>query len=67
MSAQNGDKKYWKRPGKEDGGISATENYNGNGLLHVFSSSTPFVADKSYTKFSAYTILNHNYDFKIAA
>ena len=67
VGLQYGDKKYWKRPNKVDVGISATENYNGYGLLHVFSTSTPFEPDRSYTKFSAYAILNHNSDFKSAA
>ncbi|KKS56357.1 MAG: hypothetical protein UV20_C0014G0002 [Candidatus Magasanikbacteria bacterium GW2011_GWA2_42_32] len=67
IERQCGEKRYWKRPGKIEGGISATENYNGNGLLHVFSSSTPFEPDRSYTKFSAYAILNHKADFKSAA
>ncbi len=52
----------WRRPGKEVG-ISATTNHKGNDLLHVFSSSTCFEADKSVTKSAAYTILNHGGDY----
>jgi putative DNA primase/helicase len=35
--------------------------------LYVFSTSTVFEAEKGYTKFSAYTLLNHNGDFSAAA
>ncbi len=57
---------YWRRPGKSIG-ISATVNHQGNDLFHNFSSSTPFDPDRSYTKFSAYAILNHAGDFTKAA
>jgi P4 family phage/plasmid primase-like protien len=58
---------YWRRPEKRDG-VSATTNYYGNDLLHVFSSNAyPFEADKSYSKFHALTILNHGGDFSSAA
>jgi hypothetical protein len=62
-----GDEVRWCRPGKE-GGVSATTNYNGNGLLHVFSTNAPpFEADRDYAKFTAYTLLNHEGDFGRAA
>ena len=57
---------YWRRPGKTFG-VSATTNYAGSDLLYVFSSSTPFEPDKSYSKFAAYTILEHNGDYGRAA
>jgi len=30
----------------------------------VFSSSTPFAPEQSYSKFGAYTVLNHGGDFR---
>jgi hypothetical protein len=56
----------WRRPGKKIG-ISATTNYRDSGLLYVFSSSTEFDSEKSYTKFGAYAVLNHGGDFGTAA
>jgi len=56
----------WRRPGK-DRGVSATTNHNGSDLLYVFSTSTEFEAERGYSKFSAYTILNHGGDFQGAA
>jgi len=57
---------YWRRPGK-DRGISATTNYAGSGLLYVFTSSTEFSSEKSYTKFGAYAVLEHGGDHNAAA
>jgi hypothetical protein len=57
---------YWRRPGK-DRGVSATTNYAGSDLLYVFSTSTDFDSEHGYSKFRAYTRLNHNGDFVRAA
>jgi putative DNA primase/helicase len=57
---------YWRRPGKVQG-VSATTNYGGSDLLYVFSTSTEFEADRAYTKFAAYALLNYDNDFKAAA
>lgn len=57
----------WRRPGKRGPGISATTNYAGNGLLYVFSTSTNFEPERGYTKFAAYTLLEHAGDFAAAA
>jgi hypothetical protein len=57
---------FWRRPGK-DRGISATTNYAGSDLLFVFTSSTMFDPDKSYTKFGALTVLQYNGDYGRAA
>lgn len=57
---------YWRRPGK-DRGISASTNFDGSGLLYVFSTSTAFDAERGYSRFGAYAILNHDGDFKAAA
>jgi hypothetical protein len=61
-----GDFTAWRRPGKNEG-ISATTNFNGNGKLYVFSTSTIFDAESSYSKFAAYAKIEHNGDFKQAA
>lgn len=62
----NGDELFWCRPGKGSG-ISASTNYNNTDLLYVFSSSSNFEANKGYTKFSAYALLNHANDYTSAA
>lgn len=63
-----GDKKFWKRPGKDTPGISATTGYGEKGdWLYVFSTSTGFKAGTTYDKFAAYAVLHHNGDFAAAA
>ncbi len=58
-----GDKKFWKRPGKDTPGISATTGYGEKGdWLYVFSTSTGFKAGTTYDKFAAYAVLHHNGD-----
>jgi Bifunctional DNA primase/polymerase, N-terminal len=57
----------WRKPAKEGTGISATTNYQGSDLLYVFSTSTIFEPQQGYTKFHAYTLLNHGGDFAAAA
>lgn len=57
---------YWRRPGK-DRGVSATTNHGGSNLFYVFSTSTDFEPERGYSKFSVYSILNHNGDFQAAA
>lgn len=63
---QRGDITRWRRPEK-DIGVSATTNWQGSDLLYVFSTSTPFEAERGYSKWRAYAILNHAGDFKAAA
>lgn len=74
---QSGERKLWRRPGKDTPGISATTgslSKAGNDLFVVFSSNAhPFdscgpggKAGASYTKFAAYTLLNHGGDFAAA-
>jgi hypothetical protein len=58
---------YWRRPGKEAPGTSATTNYAGSDLLKVFSTSTPFDTETSYTRFAAYAVLDHGGDYGAAA
>jgi Bifunctional DNA primase/polymerase, N-terminal len=58
---------HWQRPGKNSG-QSATVNFAGAGLLHVFSSNAaPFDSDRSYSKFAAYVLLEHHGDASAAA
>ena len=56
----------WRRPGKAEG-ISATTNFNGNDKFYVFSTSTQFEAETSYSKFAFYATIKHGGDFKAAA
>jgi hypothetical protein len=63
---QRRDVSYWRRPGKEVG-ISASTNWQGSDLLYVFSTSTVFEPERGYSKFSAYSLLEHGGDFQAAA
>ncbi len=58
---------FWRRPGKEDEGWSATTGYRGSGVLWVFSTATDFDPEVSYTKFGAYAHLHHGGDLAEAA
>ncbi|MDX6611632.1 MAG: putative primase/helicase [Blastocatellia bacterium] len=65
---QKGEKEYWQRPDKNGEGASATTNFKGCDLLYVFSTNAePFKANKAYSKFAAYTFLNHDGNFSAAA
>jgi putative DNA primase/helicase len=69
---QSGDVRYWRRPGKEAVGWSATTGYckgqRGEELLKVFSSNAaPFEMEGSYGKFRAYALLRHLGNFTAAA
>lgn len=64
--AQHGDETFWKRPGSENK-WSATTNYRGSDLLYVFTTSTTFNSERAYSKFAAYTLLEHGGDFSAAA
>jgi P4 family phage/plasmid primase-like protien len=61
-----GEKTIIRRPGKRVG-KSATLNYDGNDNLFVFTSSTEFPEYSSWTKFGAYTFLEHGGDYAAAA
>jgi hypothetical protein len=63
---QRGEETYWRRPGKARG-LSATTNYSGSSLLYVFSTSTIFDSEVSYSKFAAYAMLHHGGDLRDAA
>ena len=60
-----GNARYWCRPGKTGLFTSATTREDGG--LYVFSTSTPFDTDVPYSKFGAYTILEHGGDYRAAA
>lgn len=62
-----GNEVHWRRPGKQDPGISATTGHCGD-YLYVFSSNAaPLQANHPYDKFAAYADLNHGGDFTAAA
>ncbi|MBT2449447.1 bifunctional DNA primase/polymerase [Streptomyces sp. ISL-43] len=65
---KSGATSYWQRPGKDGREPSAT---TGRALdrdrLYVFTTSTEFVAERPYTKFGAYALLNHSGDHSAAA
>jgi putative DNA primase/helicase len=63
---RRGNTTYWRRPGKTVG-VSATTNHDGSDLLYIFSSSTPLNPNRGYSKFSAYSLLDHDGDFSAAA
>ncbi|GAA4706496.1 phage/plasmid primase, P4 family [Streptomyces youssoufiensis] len=59
---------YWRRPGKETPGVSATTGRAADrDRLYVFTTSTEFDAETPYTKFGAYALLNHKGDHSGAA
>jgi len=63
---RKGESTVWRRPGKTEG-ISATTNFNGNDKFYVFSTSTIFDAETSYSKFAFYATIKHGGDFRLAA
>jgi hypothetical protein len=65
VAGRRGEVTLWCRPGKKDG-ISATTGHCGD-HLYVFSSNAfPFEPERVYSKFTAYTVLNFNGDFRKA-
>lgn len=67
ISRINGEKIYWRRPGKDDG-ISGTTGHcktDGSGdMFYVFSSNaSPFQPGKAYSKFAAITLLKYDGSF----
>lgn len=76
QAGQTGDVTRWRRPGKSQGWSATTglESKDGNSLLCVFSTNAhPFDGPdggrtcSTYSKFSAYAILNHGGDYQTAA
>lgn len=66
---RQGSTTHWTRPGKErrDGTSATTGRDSGRDRLYVFSTSTEFESERSYTKFGAYAILEHGGDHSAAA
>lgn len=64
IGSMNGNEN-WRRPNKTSQGHSAT--WNGE-VFYVFSSAAePFEANKGYSPFAVYSLLEHNGDFKEAS
>lgn len=66
LSTDSMGKTDWRRPGK-DYGISATTNYQGNDLFHIFTSSVALDSDRSYTKFAYVALTKFGGDFTACA
>jgi hypothetical protein len=62
---------HWTRPGKDSGTSATTGHCNGETsgeLLYLFTpNAPPFNVNTAYSKFSAYTLLNHGGDYSAAA
>ena len=66
--SKRGQRDYWKRPGKDDPGISATTGNGDTDLLYVFSTSCyPLEGEKTYSKFAFYAEMKHRGDYSAAA
>lgn len=64
----SGQTTYWRRPGKDQGMISATTGHAADrDRLYVFSTSTEFDTERPFTKFGAYALLEHGGDHSAAA
>lgn len=59
-----GANEYWTRPGKA-AGVSAT--FNGECFFVHSSNAAPFEHQRGYSKFTAFTLLEHGGDFRKAA
>ncbi len=59
-----GENEYWRRPGKKSGWSATLKDR----AFYVFSSNAaPFEANRAYSPFAVYTLLNHGGDFERAA
>lgn len=61
-----GENVHWCRPGEKDK-TSATIDDDGNGAFYVFSTNTVFEDGQAYSKFAAWSVLNHGGDLRTAA
>lgn len=64
---QRGDETLWRRPDGYPGGWGAATNHQGSDRLYVWTTATTLEPDRSYTKFAAHAIFNHDGDFAAAA
>lgn len=62
-----GNTTYWRRPDKRTGISATTGHATDRDRLYVFTTSTSFQPETPYTKFGAYTLLNHHGDHTAAA
>lgn len=62
-----GEETFWTRPGKNHGISASTGHATDRDRLYVWSTSTEFNTETPYTKFAAYTLLNHAGDYTQAA
>ncbi len=69
LESTRGRERYWTRPDKDrrDGASATTGRDPGRDRLYVFSTSTIFEPERSYTKFGAYALLNFGGDHAAAA
>ena len=69
LESTHGHTRNWTRPGKNrrDGASATTGHSTDRDRLFVFSTSTVFQINTPYTKFGAYTVLNHGGDYHAAA
>ncbi len=71
LTRTRGTERFWLRPGKEPASrddTSATTGYGDRGdWLWVFSTSTEFDTETTYSKFAAYALLEHGGDYSAAA
>lgn len=69
LESRHGPERHWTRPGKEvrDGSSATTGRARDRDRLYVFSTSTAFAPERSYTKFGAWALLNFNGDHSGAA
>jgi putative DNA primase/helicase len=68
LASYRGETSYWRKPDSHAREHHATTGYGGRDVLFVFSTAArPFEAEKSYSKFAAYALLNHQGDFRKAA
>jgi putative DNA primase/helicase len=58
---------YWRRPGKDDPGISATTGRNESDNLYVFSTSAGLPTEKAMSRFRVYAHLRHGGNESAAA
>lgn len=64
-----GTETYWVKPGADPhAGHHATTGYQGLNIFRMFSTAAfPFEAERSYTPFAAYALLEHGGDYTAAA
>lgn len=63
LGVQPDGNEHWRRPGKTEGNSATLKD----GVFYVFSSNaSPFEPNRPYNVFSAYTLLEHNGDYRKA-